>query len=273
MDVRGNDELRALRERAYGPDADIHLDPVAQARLRELETVPPIPDAASPTASVAEDEHPTVQADETWDVEQREQASLPTPPPLAEAVRAAGTDGAQEPDGARPPDGTEPLADTPAARGSLSRRTIWVWAASVALALVVGAGVTAATSSFGGIPVAVLPEVELTEWPTNMFGDAQEGARVFEVFEGTRVLVVPNAWGSPDSEIVCVFVVRGESEDGSAAANEILTTGCGAGAFAPTASFTVTERSPAALRDRFPIGTSVRVTVEGDEVRVFTRSP
>ena len=31
------DELRALRERAYGPDADIHDDPVALARLQELQ--------------------------------------------------------------------------------------------------------------------------------------------------------------------------------------------------------------------------------------------
>lgn len=32
-----SDELRALRQRAYGPRADIHLDPVALRRLRELE--------------------------------------------------------------------------------------------------------------------------------------------------------------------------------------------------------------------------------------------
>ncbi len=37
MAQQGDDELRALRERAYGPHADISLDSVALKRLRELE--------------------------------------------------------------------------------------------------------------------------------------------------------------------------------------------------------------------------------------------
>lgn len=262
MDVRDDAELRALRERAYGPEADIHLDPVAQARLRELEAVPPIPDAASPAVATPRDEHPTLPGEEPGEAEPRDEHPSPSSPAPPLAPQADMTDDPEPRDD-----------DAPARRGTLSRRTIWLWAASVALALFVGAGITAATSSLGGNHVAVLPEVDVTEWPTSMFGDPQDGARVFETFEGTRVLVVPNAWGSPDSEIVCVFVVRDESEEGSEAANEILTTGCGGTAFAPTASFTVTERSPAALRDRFPVGTGVRVAVQGNEVHVFARTP
>ena len=37
MTDQPDDELRALRERAYGRHADIHDDPAAMARLRELE--------------------------------------------------------------------------------------------------------------------------------------------------------------------------------------------------------------------------------------------
>ena len=35
----GVDELAELRRRAYGPHADIATDPVAQARLHELEAL------------------------------------------------------------------------------------------------------------------------------------------------------------------------------------------------------------------------------------------
>ena len=57
-----DDELAALRARAYGPDADIHDDAAALARLRELEEqehahrlrtppMPPLPVAKSPMAT------------------------------------------------------------------------------------------------------------------------------------------------------------------------------------------------------------------------------
>ncbi len=37
MDGMNRDELNELRKRAYGPDSDIHIDPEALQRLRELE--------------------------------------------------------------------------------------------------------------------------------------------------------------------------------------------------------------------------------------------
>ncbi|MBG6055014.1 hypothetical protein IWX81_001425 [Salinibacterium sp. CAN_S4] len=61
--TRGSDEeLRALRARAYGPGADIHLDAGALERLRELEgegreSQPPVVDDASePEAATLEQE-------------------------------------------------------------------------------------------------------------------------------------------------------------------------------------------------------------------------
>ncbi len=51
-------ELQALRRRAYGPDADIHLDPSALERLRELE------DASRPRPPARKDPEPVVLAEQ-----------------------------------------------------------------------------------------------------------------------------------------------------------------------------------------------------------------
>lgn len=233
-----DDELRTLRERAYGPTADIHDDPVALARLRALE-------AAETEARI----------------------------PVQIAEPASPVESASDPERGPDPETDPGPEPEPAPTGRLPRRTIWLWAASVAAALLLGAAITTATSAIVADRVAVLPETDLAEWPTNVFGDAQEGARIFEAYEGIRVLVVPNAWGSPSAEITCLFVVRADGADGSAASNEILTTGCAGEAFSPTASFTVTDASPADLRERFPVGTGVRVVVSGNEAQVFARAP
>ena len=68
MDAATRAELEALRRRAYGPEADIHDDPVALARLQELEERPPgsadRPEPAEPeplpaeTASLAAESTP-----------------------------------------------------------------------------------------------------------------------------------------------------------------------------------------------------------------------
>ncbi|PPH61799.1 spermidine/putrescine ABC transporter permease, partial [Rathayibacter sp. AY1D7] len=49
--------------------------------------------------------------------------------------------------------------------------------------------------------------------------------------------------------------------------------GCTAGAFPAVAQFTVTSAAPEALRERFPIGTSLRFALEGDEIRVRSDAP
>lgn len=274
-----DDELRALRERAYGPSADIHEDPAAIARLRALETALSSRDAApsAPAAALTEGEV------EAQDDERRGDWAADRDPKSDERGRRTGfgdPDGslprdavaATGPDPAAPAGDPEATGERPAVARGLPRRTVWLWAGSLVAALILGATITMASSAIVTDRVAVLPEVDVSEWPTSMFGDAQEGARVFEPFEGIRVLVVPNAWGGPSTETTCLFVVRADADNGSAT-NEILTTGCGSEAFAPAASFTVTDASPEALRERFPVGTAVRVVVEGGEAQVFARTP
>jgi hypothetical protein len=69
MTLGNEDELRALRRRAYGPDADIHLDPQAIERLRELEggvrEPEPVRSADSSEPAPAAVEQPVPIKDET----------------------------------------------------------------------------------------------------------------------------------------------------------------------------------------------------------------
>lgn len=257
MDAATEDELRMLRRRAYGPDADIQTDPAAMDRLRRLEAAAArvSPSAIAPSAAdPAEEDEPTTDA---------------TPVPVDPGVPAP-PDAPQAPTGMPSDEGD--AADTPE-RSRLSRRTIWLWAASIVVALVVGAGITTLMPATGAGRVATIAEADLSEWPADVFGDPQEGARIFEAYEGLRVLVIPNAWGSSAAALSCVFVVRSDREGGTGAVNEIVTTGCGAGDFPPTAAFPVNEESPEALRDRFADGTDLRIVLAEDEVHVFAKEP
>ncbi len=277
MGPASDDELRTLRERAYGPGADILDDAAALARLHELEAAqrvaeaprPPVTHAAGPLLDAASRPGPVAAADPATDVAADPQTNPATDPvPGAESLG-----GAPSPVTAAPADGgadATASADRPARS---SRRTAWLWVGSVVAALIVGAGLSAATSSVAGGRVAVLAEDEPSAWPTNLFGDVQEGSQIFEPFHGVRTLVVQNAWGGPDTGLSCVFVVREEGEAEPASNTAILTTGCGGAGFAPTASFEVTDASPPELRDRFPVGTGVRIVIEGDEAHVFARTP
>lgn len=120
-------ELRALQRRAYGPDADIHTDPAALARLRVLEAA----------------------------------AARPAPPPGGDG-RAAGMTGGGGTTGGAGTTGTpvddpveaEPGADAATAASALPRRatgrsTLWLVAGGAALVV---AGTALAASTIGPPP-------------------------------------------------------------------------------------------------------------------------
>src|SRR5688500_17890356 len=95
MDDHPVDELRMLRERAYGPDADIGLDPAALARLNELEgraaAVPVEASVLSP--GIAGDESPAIQPS----------AEAPFAEPELTDDPPAGAETASPAEGADPP--------------------------------------------------------------------------------------------------------------------------------------------------------------------------
>lgn len=248
------DELRMLRQRAYGPDADIHDDPAALARLRELEerraaVTPGAADEPPASADASASSAPRAVADDSA-VE-------------ADAPASAGPEVAR---------GPEPIG-APAARPRLRRRTVWLWAASLVLAAIVGAWTALALPAAGVGRVAVLAEAPIENWPTGFFGERSEDGMSFEPYLGLTVLTIPNDPGAGSAGTSCLVVVHGMTDNGSFGATGGLSgTGCGAGRFEAQAMATVTEAMPDELVERHPVGTALLFVLKGSEVHVFADS-
>jgi hypothetical protein len=261
MTIDHDEELRSLRERAYGPGADIHDDPVALARLNELEAAAEREPAVERAGAAPRDD---ADAGPTPSEDPEAEASVP-PVPSA-------------PDADQPEAADREAAEPQAGRGRrLTRRVAWLWAGSVVLALFVGAALALAMASWSGERAAVLAETDISDWPELSFGEPEEGSRIFEDYLGLTPVIVPNALGSDNQQRVpCMFVVILSDYDGGdppGTAATTVTAGCASGAFPPVASFTVTDASPESLREQLPVGTSVRFTIEGDEAHVAVRRP
>lgn len=261
MDDQHAAELRMLRERAYGPSADIHDDPIALARLRELEEAS-VAQAAARAAEDAALRYPGTA------VVAEDEAPDPAPGP------AEATD--PEPDAdvglaADPEPGSDQDQAPHAVPAKLGRRRSWLWAASLVVAGLAGAGAAVAVAETHPGRVAVLAQAPDSEWPSEFFGDQpQSGSRVFEGFLGLSVVIVPDAWGAIAAP-ECLFVLQAEGP--SPGSGSILSTGCAAGEFDMTASFAVTSSMPEQLREQYPVGTALEFIVEGAEVFVFAKTP
>ena len=156
-----DEELRVLRERAYGPDADIHDDPSALARLHELESADASAEPAPRSAVVdgrgsAASDHATDQPVELEPVDPGGEDAVPAEEALADAPR----------DGVR------------LWRWTVSRRrAMWLWAGSLVVALVAGAAIWAVATQPRG-HVATLEEDSTTPWLEDYFGARPDGARM-----------------------------------------------------------------------------------------------
>ncbi|WP_164515501.1 hypothetical protein [Microbacterium sp. 10M-3C3] len=243
-------ELRELRRRAYAPDGDIHDDPVALARLAQLEDAARrVVDAAAPAPapSVAE--------------------PAPAPAVAVAAPPAASASPATDPEA--------PPATRRALRPRRSRRRLAiVWAVSLVMALVVGAAVSwgsmrVASRAAGAEQVAVLAVDPAADWPP-FFGTAPEDSAAFADFYGMRPFTAGGDWFGPGQGPCLVVVESSQAASGdNGYQGDAIFTGCGAGTFAATVQFVVSSRSPAALRERFSDGTALQFLLEGDRVVVF----
>ena len=293
------DELRTLRERAYGRHADIQDDPHALARLRELEAQLSAATPSVPAASVS----PVVvggvvpggidgdgsgrlpDGDGTTDAAALRSRITPVDgagssgpavdagPSLA--PRAAAAD-AGEPAAAatvasaasRDPS----LADDgdPAGHGTASRSRWWrrrprlLWAASVVAGVLVGVGLTLAVQAAGAGRVATLDVDADGEWPDEFFGARPPDARVFDDFHGLTVLTFREP-SQPGNSQTCLYIVTAPNAFGGGT--------CGADAFGTAASLEVGPDSPDELNDRFPRGTALQFVLEGESVQVYAREP
>lgn len=269
MDDDVHEELARLRARAYGPDADIADDAPALARLAELEDrerrarEERVPDAPGPDTAAS-----AVPAD----------AAVADAPGDADDVPPGDTPGDEA-------SGTDTIAGDPARRrrrrprrpSVRSRRTLWLWAASIAAVAAVTSAATAAGTTFAPVArTAGVAQVDtLVEDPAfdvpSFFGPIAEGARGFRDYLGLSAMVGFQEVAGGDRE-PCLYLVDAEDlrEDSGSFQGGYIFGGCGAGAFAPTAQFVVSEELPEQLRERFPVGTSLQFVFDGERVGVFT---
>ncbi|MEV7694508.1 hypothetical protein AB0N73_14385 [Microbacterium sp. NPDC089189] len=298
-----DDELARLQARAYGPSPDLDRDPVALARLRELEDAQrdahraddrvspePVIDAradATPVDRAAEDAVLTRlgfaadTAGARWrsegDPHPDDDRERPGDPAVAASVpdgreataSAHGADAPARPTGSDPAAPADPPAPEPRA-AVLGRRTRIAWAVSLVAAVVVGAGVTAWT------------------FPWGVRDDAHHAARLTaQAGEPPEAIVTQFRFGAEDAATVQSYgeylgVGIYASEDCIQAAfgegTRSFTGGCAGGGIAPIMDLYVpasdrTEmygdvKLPDELLQRFPDGGMLRFTLDGDVVLV-----
>lgn len=277
-----DEELRALRERAYGPTADIYEDAAALRRLRELEDhahdaapggdgAPPHEhpepvEPAEPHAGAWEDApHEEAPTDRAWT---REDDDLPTAGSGGEAQSPTSLrheDAAFAASPVVPPTPSTSRATTRPRGFSWLRRSTVLWLTGLIVTAIVSAGVTLWAVRDGG-RIAVLQPTDPADWPDNVLGDPPEGSRLFDEFLGLTVVAMPQSWGS-GAGMDCLYVLE-SGEDGF-----MTTIGCAAGVFSPAAALSVSERAPDELRERFADGTALQFVLNGDHVNVYVDEP
>ncbi|AYG03320.1 hypothetical protein [Gryllotalpicola protaetiae] len=223
-------ELRELQSRAYGPDADIHLDPVALIRLRELEGkvggqvgARPAADAPGPGAPVA----PSVPVTPSVSADADEEA-----PAQASAPIESGA-----------------LRPLPRRRGAL------IAAAAIVALVLIGAGALIAhrTQSdplqTGARQVARLSVDRGYQVPRAIGGDGVK-AKGFVDFHGLRAVVVdlPAEGGAADDVFMEIYRDDDITDPDSTEFSGRMWGGNAAGSFPAMVQFEVSSDTPAKLR-------------------------
>ncbi len=237
------DELRALRSRAYGPDADIGGDPDALARLRHLE---------SQTRTGALIEVPP---------------RPPTPPLPAEpaiSFTAPSDEPPATPDAGSVPAGVARTAPPPATV-PVRRRLVPMIAAAV-LGAVVAAAVTVPVTLWSTAqtdrPDAVLKPLDAPV--DDVFFSPESEAQRFEDFYGIRVTTGIGAEG------VSCLLVELAPEDEPSFTGGVTRGGCSAPGFEAVVDVALAEQDvPETVRAALGDVRGIRFSVKGDEVYVY----
>ncbi|WP_169582286.1 MULTISPECIES: hypothetical protein [Microbacterium] len=251
-------ELADLRRRAYGPNADIGFDRIAQERLRELEELARSTPAAPPAVGEIADPGDEAREPNAQAGEPDAEASVPADATASETAIGPGRTAAGS-----TPDGPPPVATT---RRWWRRIPVWLLAGVAGLAI--------------GVAVALLWPTGASEIPPDRTlgvdpGGGERGAGFTEnldywgVDRGTVVpheslgaIQVWTAMGVDESR--CLLL----SHDGA-----FLSATCTGGGLDPVLDFTVYEDMVLELDDPLPTGTVIRFVGHEGSVDVWVREP
>jgi hypothetical protein len=267
MDAAAERELRELRARAYGRDADIAMDAAAVRRLNELESGRSAPAPPAPSAAPAASHAPALAAS-------AEHAPDDSDGLLAIERSANG-------------DAASPDAETESAHRDerrIRRRATW-WAASVVASAALAAVVTFTLTST--LPVSAssgAPQVENLRLepasdriPEEWFGvqDDTIGAD----FLGFTVFTIPGWSVEDDSGSTgpnCIAVVKtaqippvDDFDQYDWTYGGDFYSGCGIGAFPATVEVPIRGGAPDELLARYPAAEALQFVLDGDRVGVF----
>lgn len=249
-----DDELTVLRRRAYGRDADIHLDPESLARLRELETPRRVPQT------------PSAESVETTEVAQPEVEAEAEPEP-------------------------EVFAPRPTPRLWIWLRGLRRSTVLIALGvLAVGATLLTVLTlvqrvqpdplQVGATQIARLDTDTFTVVPDFFAGAVDANGdplemQAYDQFFGMRPVVSPWSFFMPAaSESGCLMLYpEANVKPGSSSFEGPILSGCAAGAFPAMVQFTTDQDGlPPELADAFPDATALQFVYDAEhhEVVVFT---
>lgn len=284
MSTAADEELRALRARAYGPTADIESDPAALHRLQQLEAM------TKPRASAGDAD---AFASEIEPVRQPE--PIRPPEPLRRHARPEQSAQEAEKDeldvfADAAVDATDPLAPKQEPAEKLAawftvRTTRILWVVAIVAAAVMSAAVTFAlvkvtpvASSSGAPQITTLDATSTREIPAGWMGVGPSSA----VFDFYGLVLVESAGGYFNGSVGedCLTVARwdqvpdkddfdsssGWSYDGP------TYTGCAVGTFPATVEVPFDSNVPKELSERFPSATALQFVYDGERVGVFLDS-
>lgn len=269
MGAPDDDELRALRGRAYGPGADIQGDSHALERLRELEGRESAASGRQPSSTPVEVE---TRADDRVEQSDSEDPALDEIP-LEHPARVWATRAAQ-------------LARTSLRRlARLRRSTVLVIVGLLALAsvLVVALNLVDRVQTdplqTGAAQVARLSIDPAYEVPTIFLGGPDEAknsdARGFEEFLGLRTIITPTGFfygGDTADDCMSIFIAAAVDESDPTSFSGPVFGGCAAGTFPAATQFRVDIPGlPDELTDAYPDSTALQFVYDSEnrEIVVF----
>ncbi|WP_282848062.1 hypothetical protein [Microbacterium oxydans] len=282
MSTAADEELRALRARAYGPTADIEDDPAALRRLQQLEARrqprPAAEDVVPPAPAVEPIDSESLRAAEPVIRTRRSRRQ----PEDAEGDTLGVLDTSVDDAEAAPPT-AEPAERLAAWFSVRTTRILWVVAivaaaamsAAVTFALV---KVTPVASSAGAPQIATLDATSDVAIPAGWMGVGPSSA----VFDFYGLVIVESSGGYYNGSVGsdCLTVARADQvpdKDDFDSSNGWtydgpMYTGCAVGAFPATVEVPFDTNTPKELTERFPDATALQFVYEAERVGVFLDS-